>query len=108
MKEKIICLISKIIFTIIWHYVILAKSLNEGIRESSDGQLCFWRKLIRRKSMQTKKEIIDAYKKSENDTGSAEVQFALLTERINHLTDPVKPTPNANHSRRGLLQLVGQ
>ena len=58
--------------------------------------------------MQTKKEIIDAYKKSENDTGSAEVQIALLTERINHLTEHLKANPNDNHSRRGLLQLVGQ
>lgn len=58
--------------------------------------------------MQTKKEIIDAYKKSENDTGSAEVQIALLTERINHLTEHLKANQNDNHSRRGLLQLVGQ
>ena len=58
--------------------------------------------------MQTKKEIIDAYKKSENDTGSAEVQIALLTERINSLTAHLRTHKKDHHSRRGLLMMVGQ
>ena len=57
--------------------------------------------------MQTKKEIIDAYKKSENDTGSAEVQIALLTEKINELTEHLKANPKDFGGRRGLLMMVG-
>ena len=58
--------------------------------------------------MKEKKEIIESYKQSENDTGYVNVQVALLTERINHLTEHLKANPNDNHSRRGLLQLVGR
>ena len=58
--------------------------------------------------MRAKKEIINEYKQSENDTGSVQVQVALLTERINHLTEHLKSNKNDNHSRRGLLKLVGQ
>ena len=55
-----------------------------------------------------KNEIINAYKRNDNDTGSPEVQIALLTERINHLTEHLKTNKQDNHSRRGLLQLVGK
>ena len=55
-----------------------------------------------------KKEIIDSFKLSENDTGSVQVQLALLTARINHLNEHLKNNPNDNHSRRGLLQMVGK
>lgn len=55
-----------------------------------------------------KKEIIDKFKLSENDTGSVQVQVALLTARINHLNEHLKANPNDNHSRRGLLQMVGK
>ena len=55
-----------------------------------------------------KKEIIDKFKQSENDTGSPEVQVALLTARINHLTDHLRAHPKDFHSRRGLLKMVGQ
>ena len=55
-----------------------------------------------------KKEIIEKYRLSETDTGSPQVQIALLTERINHLTEHLKANHKDNHSRRGLLQLVGQ
>ncbi len=55
-----------------------------------------------------KKSIIDQYKQSENDTGSVQVQVALLTERINHLTEHLKANHKDNHSRRGLLQMVGK
>lgn len=55
-----------------------------------------------------KKSIINEYKQSENDTGSVQVQVALLTERINHLTEHLKSNHKDNHSRRGLLQLVGK
>ena len=55
-----------------------------------------------------KKSIIDQYKQSDNDTGSVQVQVALLTERINHLTEHLKANPKDNHSRRGLLQMVGK
>ena len=54
-----------------------------------------------------KQEIINTYKRDEKDTGSPEVQIALLTERINELTEHLKANPNDNHSRRGLLKMVG-
>ena len=55
-----------------------------------------------------KQEIINEYKRDEADTGSAEVQVALLTERINELTEHLKVHKKDNHSRRGLLKMVGQ
>ena len=55
-----------------------------------------------------KQEIINAYGRNANDTGSPEVQIALLTERINHLTEHLKENKQDDHSRRGLLQLVGR
>ena len=56
----------------------------------------------------TKKKIIKEFQVHEKDTGSPEVQVALLTERINQLTDHFKVHKADNHSRRGLLKLVGQ
>ena len=55
-----------------------------------------------------KKAIVKEFGKNENDTGSVEVQVALLTERIKNLTEHLKSNKNDKHSRRGLLQLVGQ
>ena len=55
-----------------------------------------------------KKEIITKFGRTENDTGSPEVQVALLTERINHLTSHLRTHPKDFHSRRGLLKMVGQ
>ena len=55
-----------------------------------------------------KKEIIGQYRTHEKDTGSPEVQIALLTERIRYLTEHFKVHKRDHHSRRGLLKLVGQ
>ncbi len=55
-----------------------------------------------------KQEIISTYKRDEKDTGSSEVQIALLTERIAELTEHLKVHPKDNHSRRGLLKMVGK
>jgi small subunit ribosomal protein S15 len=55
-----------------------------------------------------KLEIISKYARHDGDTGSAEVQVALLTERINHLTEHLKTHKKDHHSRRGLLLMVGQ
>ena len=55
-----------------------------------------------------KLEIIEQYKTHEGDTGSPEVQVALLTERISHLTEPLKVHKGDHHSRRGLFMMVGQ
>ena len=57
---------------------------------------------------QRKKDIITKYSKHEGDTGSPEVQVALLTERIVYLTEHFKTHMKDHHSRRGLLKLVGQ
>ncbi len=56
----------------------------------------------------TKKKIIAEYATVEGDTGSPEVQVALLSHRISHLTEHLKPHKHDHHSRRGLLLLVGQ
>ena len=55
-----------------------------------------------------KNEIIAQYATHEGDTGSPEVQIALLTNRINHLNDHLKMHKQDNHSRRGLLKMVGK
>ena len=54
-----------------------------------------------------KQAIIDAYKTQEGDTGSPEVQIALLTSRINTLTEHLKANHKDHHSRRGMLKMVG-
>ena len=58
--------------------------------------------------MKTKEELIKEYGKSENDTGSTEVQVALLTKRIDDLTGHLKEHKKDHHTRRGLLMLVGK
>ncbi|ADL51537.1 30S ribosomal protein S15 [Clostridium cellulovorans] len=55
-----------------------------------------------------KEELIKTYARHEGDTGSPEVQIALLTERINHLNGHLKEHKKDHHSRRGLLKMVGQ
>ena len=55
-----------------------------------------------------KTSIIETYKTHDGDTGSAEVQIALLTERINHLNEHLKANHKDNHSRRGLMKMVGR
>ena len=55
-----------------------------------------------------KAEIVTNYQRAKNDTGSPEVQVALLTERINYLTEHFKTHVKDHHSRRGLLRLVSQ
>lgn len=66
----------------------------------------FFRRTIMEKERKT--TIIDEYKTHEGDTGSVEVQVALLTERINHLNEHLALNKNDNHSRRGLLKMVGR
>ena len=55
-----------------------------------------------------KSQISEEFKRHDGDTGSSEVQIALLTERINHLNEHLQQHPQDNHSRRGLLKMVGQ
>ena len=55
-----------------------------------------------------KKTIVEKYGRTPNDTGSPEVQVALLTERINHLTQHLREHKKDFHSTRGLLKMVGQ
>jgi len=59
-------------------------------------------------SKDAKTGIIDRFKKHDGDTGSPEVQIAILTERINVLTEHLKTHKKDHHSRRGLLKMVGQ
>jgi small subunit ribosomal protein S15 len=59
-------------------------------------------------AQEKKKEIMDQFKTHEKDTGSPEIQIALLSERIRYLTEHFKIHKQDHHSRRGLLKLVGQ
>lgn len=59
-------------------------------------------------AIEQKQELIKKYSQHETDTGSPEVQVALLTARIDYLTNHFKSHPKDHHSRRGLLKLVGQ
>lgn len=59
-------------------------------------------------AQQAKQSIVDKFKTHEGDTGSPEVQVALLSERITYLTDHFKTHAKDHHSRRGLLKIVGQ
>ena len=59
-------------------------------------------------TIEAKREIIQKHGKSENDTGSPEVQIALLSARISHLTEHLREHRHDHHTRRGLLMLVGQ
>lgn len=59
-------------------------------------------------NLEKKQEIISKYRLHDNDTGSPEVQIAILTERINYLTEHLKVHKKDHHSRRGLLKMVGQ
>lgn len=59
-------------------------------------------------SKEKKTELIKTYGRKEGDTGSPEVQIAILTERINELTEHLKENKKDHHSRRGLLKMVGK
>jgi small subunit ribosomal protein S15 len=59
-------------------------------------------------TQEAKRDIVTKFGKSDTDTGSTEVQVALLTARINHLTEHLREHRKDHHSRRGLLKLVGQ
>jgi small subunit ribosomal protein S15 len=58
--------------------------------------------------MASKSDVIDSNRRHDTDTGSPEVQVALLTDRINHLTEHLKKHQKDHHSRRGLLMMVGR
>lgn len=59
-------------------------------------------------SKQRKQELIDKFGKHPEDTGSAQVQIAILTQKIENLTEHLREHPTDHHSRRGLLKMVGQ
>lgn len=65
------------------------------------------RKVNKTMQKETKQTLIESYKINERDTGSPEVQIAILTERINNLTEHLKKNPKDFHSQRGLQQMVG-
>ena len=59
-------------------------------------------------TQEAKRDIVTKFGKTDSDTGSTEVQVALLTARINHLTEHLREHKHDHHSRRGLLMLVGR
>ena len=92
---------------------VVFRTVRSGFRHSN-GFLCA-RRLIRgappkkaEHALINKAEIMQTYARHEGDTGSPEVQVALLTARINHLNEHLKSNKNDHHSRRGLLLMVGQ
>ncbi len=75
------------------------------------GEIKFWRLAKMSRGAITKEQkqaIIEEYRLSDNDTGSPEVQIAILTHRINNLNEHLKSNTKDHHSRRGLLMMVGQ
>ncbi len=72
------------------------------------GEVKVWKGCTALLTAERKKNVISDYRTHESDTGSPEVQAALLTERINELSDHFKVHKKDHHSRRGLLKLVSQ
>jgi small subunit ribosomal protein S15 len=72
------------------------------------GRLLAFPPLMTAITTERKREIAAKFGANENDTGSTQVQVALLTERINHLTEHLRAQSKDHHSRRGLLMLVGR
>lgn len=72
------------------------------------GNSCVWYHVFMALSAKEKIKVIEKFRVHESDTGSTEVQIAVLTEEINRLTGHLKAFPKDNHSRRGLLGMVGR
>jgi small subunit ribosomal protein S15 len=95
----------------IWHPV---SSIGSQDKKRAEDSRPIWRITHLKEGLtvaldpEAKKEIIDRFKLHDKDTGSAEVQVAILSNRINYLTDHFKIHKKDHHSRRGLLKLVGQ
>jgi small subunit ribosomal protein S15 len=81
-----------------------SRVLHSGRREYRKTDECLKGRML---STERKTEIIAEHKQHEEDTGSAEVQIAMLTDRINHLTQHLRVHRKDHHSRRGLLKMVG-
>ncbi len=84
--------------------------LDDSDRTLAAGEIIklLFRRYIIMMTTEKKQEIIAAYGRTPNDTGSPEVQVALLTERIRTLTEHLKENKKDHHSRRGLLKMVGR
>lgn len=79
---------------------------GKGLYRGGEGGIRYGR--FKQRFMESKKQIIDSFKLHERDTGSADVQIALLTQRINHLTEHLQRNKKDHSSRRGLLMMVSQ
>jgi small subunit ribosomal protein S15 len=112
-----------VISLVLDYFLPLTPSLTRDLRESCGaGGTCryrfwsarchpnplFYLETIMSLTTQETKQILAKYATSANDTGSPEVQVALITERVNKLTDHFKTHSKDHHGRRGLLKLVGQ
>lgn len=103
----ILCLLNKN------SYVILFEEITHTLGGSNHRRhsgLLWIKKEVNRMALtnERKLEIINTYKTHETDTGSPEVQIAILTEKINYLNDHLRTHAKDHHSRRGLLKMVGQ
>lgn len=86
-------------------YRTLGLRVNTSPADRSVYGIKIWK--VIKMTKEKKQEIIAAYKTHESDTGSPEVQIAILTTRINELTEHLKNNKQDHHSRRGLLKMVG-
>jgi small subunit ribosomal protein S15 len=111
--EKIIYLFVKKVFTNPnWCDIIFEVSRCEALGYSNhcfvSGDILYFKEVFIMLLKETKQAIINEYKTHEGDTGSPEVQVAILTYRINSLTEHLKSNMHDHHSRRGLLKMVGK
>ena len=81
---------------------------NRTLQPLLDIRRVYFKRRIEMISKEKKQAIIEEYGRKKGDTGSPEVQIAIITARINELTDHFKANPKDHHSRRGLLKMVGQ
>ncbi len=80
----------------------------DGLNPKQAGIIETYRRLVVAQQAEKKSEIIEKFRTHDKDTGSSEVQIALLSDRITYLTEHFKAHKKDHHSRRGLLKLVGQ
>ena len=89
-------------------YVVPEKAEEKKEEKKAGPKLNVTPDVLKALQVAQKAQVVKTYQRSGKDTGSPEVQVALLTERIKGLTDHLRSFPKDNHSRRGLLKLVGQ
>ena len=99
------CLYDIALSNLYFYVIVIKRKALESYNASDFNLINETRKMIKKDK---KKKIIEKFKTHKEDTGSSEVQVAVLTERIKELTEHLKVNKKDNHSRRGLLQMVAK